>query len=141
MKRITVACITLALTACGHAKDVGTTTTTAAPVPEKVAPPVWSPSPEPDSSQMPFDLPKHLIREPREVDRVHDAQVAAALYNAIVSDPNLTDTAKEVDVTTVDGIVTLRGRVQTAQDKIELDRLARSTAGVRRVENRVQVVP
>ncbi len=135
MKRITVACITLALTACGHQHD--TVTTTSATVPAREA---WSPSPDPNSSQMPFDLPKQLIRQPREADRVRDAQIAAAIHNAIVSDPNLTDTAKEVDVTTVDGIVTLRGRVETAQDSIELERLARSTAGVRRVENRV-VVP
>jgi hypothetical protein len=135
MKRIIVACITLALTACGHQHDA--VTTTSATVPAREA---WSPSPEPNSSQMPFDLPKQLIREPREVDRVRDAQIAATIHNAIVADPNLTDTAKEVDVTTVDGIVTLRGRVETAQDSIELERLARTTAGVRRVENRV-VVP
>lgn len=133
MTRLTLACVTLALaSACAHKDTVTTTSAT-------VAPPAWSPSPEADSSQMPFDLPKQLMRQPREVDRVRDAQIAAAIHNAIVSDPNLTESAKEIDVTTVDGIVTLRGRVQVAEDRIELERLARTAAGVRGVVNRVVV--
>ncbi len=90
---------------------------------------------------MPFDLPNQLIREPREVDRVRDAQISARVHDAIVADPNLTEIAKEVDVTTVDGIVTIRGRVETPQDRDELDRIARTTNGVRRVENRARVAP
>jgi hypothetical protein len=128
-----IVCITLALVACSHNS---TTTTTSA----TVASPVWSPSPGTDSSQMPFDLPKQIIREPREVDRVRDAQIAAGIHNAIVSDPNLTDSAKEVDVTTVDGVVTLRGQVETPEDRTELDRLARTAApGVRAVVNKIVV--
>jgi hypothetical protein len=55
-----------AVLGCAH-DHVGTTTTTSAPVssesapPERVAPPPWSPAPEPNSSQLPFDLPAEIM--------------------------------------------------------------------------------
>jgi osmotically-inducible protein OsmY len=45
-----------------------------------------------------------------------------------------------IDVTTAnDGVVTLEGEVETAQDREEAVRIARTTEGVKRVENRLRV--
>ena len=90
---------------------------------------------------MPFDLPKEIIRAPRDVDRARDAQISAAIHTAVANDSDLSASAKEIDVTTVDGLVTLRGVVHTPRARDELDRLARSAPGVKHVDNRVRVVP
>jgi len=131
----------LALAACAHNQNQTVTTTAAEIRPERTAAPVWSPSPQVESSQMPFDLPNRIIREPREVDRVNDARIAAEVHQAIVADEALPEIAKDVDVTTVDSVVTLQGRVETVQQRDELVRLARDTRGVRRVDSRIQIVP
>ena len=136
MTRIIIAALTGALAACAH--QDATVTTTSANIP---ASPVWSPSPQADSSQMPFDLPKTLIRTSREVDRTADARIAAAVLGAIVADESLPIAARHVDVTTVDGVVTLRGRVETAQQRDELIRVARATPNVRRVESQIRIAP
>lgn len=90
---------------------------------------------------MPFDLPKDIMRAPHEVHHVRDAQISAAIHTGIVSHPDLAASAKDIDVTTLDGLVTLRGVVHTRRDRDELDRLARSAPGVKHVDNRVRVVP
>jgi hypothetical protein len=66
MKRIALFCVTAALIACGAGRSEAPPTTTSAtvrpdagptlePAPRGHPEPVWSPSPQPGSSQMPFD--------------------------------------------------------------------------------------
>ena len=47
----------------------------------------------------------------------------------------------DVDVDTANGRVTLRGKVETPQEKSKAEAVARGIEGVRDVENRLQVVP
>lgn len=153
-------CFAAALAACESYTHVDTPTTTSANVPpgtaQTTAPPVWSTAPDPNDSQMPFDLPKNLPSEepapvnPRidhelEIDAraaaVRDAKITADIHDGIVNDPNLSPAAREVEVTTSARKVTLKGRVKTEQERMDIDLKARSQPGVVDVDDQIELVP
>lgn len=69
--------------------------------------------------------------------RVDDAAISAALKTKLVADraKNLLN----VNVDTRDGIVHLKGAVPTERDRMEAERLALATKGVRAVKNDLMV--
>jgi osmotically-inducible protein OsmY len=58
---------------------------------------------------------------------------------AIVDDKSLSTLAHNVKVVTQGGTVTLRGPVQSADEKSRIGQLAQNTAGVTRVENQLDI--
>ena len=134
MKHMILVGIAAALAACGSTQHVDAPTTTSATVSGRPSQPVWSPSPQSGSSQMPFDLPTTLLREDT------DAQVSARVLDRVLSDPRLSPRAREVTITTRDHKVTLRGTVPTPEERQIIEREALGTAGVRSVDNRIEVV-
>jgi hypothetical protein len=135
MTRIMFVWITAALVGCGTTHVDSTTTTSANVTPNRVAVPVWSPSPQVGDSQMPFDLPPALIRENP------DAKITSMVLESILIDANLSPRAKEVGITTHDGRVTLSGNVPTEHERQRIDNRARSVPGVRVVEDRMEIEP
>ena len=70
-------------------------------------------------------------------DVLDDAQITAQIKAKLIADPEVT--AFHIDVDTVDGQVTLNGKVARADQKAEAEKLARHTAGVTVVHNLIQV--
>jgi hypothetical protein len=68
-----------------------------------------------------------------------DLELAAAVRKAIVEDKSLSTLAHNVKVVTQGGTVTLRGPVQTADEKNRIGQVAQRTAGVTRVENQLDI--
>jgi len=68
-----------------------------------------------------------------------DAALSAAVKAKLVADPEVK--ASRIDVGTVDGVVTLSGRVETAAEKAAAVRVAKGTDGVRSVIDALQVGP
>src|SRR5215475_2258226 len=66
-----------------------------------------------------------------------DATINTAVKNKLAADP-ITSAAK-IDVDTSNGVVTLSGKVPTAAEKSEAERIARNTQGVRQVVNNITV--
>lgn len=74
-----------------------------------------------------------------EVERLAtDAAITARIKTKLTSDPELNPI--RIDVDTVNGQVTLTGTVPSEAEKQEAGDLARSTKGVKSVENLLQVV-
>ncbi len=69
--------------------------------------------------------------------QVDDAAITAKVKTKITADPELNPF--DVDVDTLDGVVTLRGSLPTAEKVAEAVKLARYTDGVTNVENRLRV--
>jgi len=67
--------------------------------------------------------------------KVDDALITSKVKAKLTEDMN----PFNVDVDTDAGVVTLSGRVKTAQDKSDAERIARQTMGVREVDNRLLV--
>lgn len=70
---------------------------------------------------------------------MEDAWVHAKLVAKLISDTQTPERKINVDV--VDGAVTLRGQVDTAEGKTEAERLAKDTDGVKSVKNELKVAP
>ena len=68
-----------------------------------------------------------------------DIKITAAIRRAIVGDKSLSMTAKNIKIITVNGVVTLRGPVNNAQEKALIAKLARSAAGKSKIDNQLEV--
>ena len=68
-----------------------------------------------------------------------DVKLTQAIRQAIVKEKSLTMTAKNVKIITAAGKVTLRGPVNTAEEKTKIDELAKATAGQVPVDNQLEV--
>lgn len=66
-----------------------------------------------------------------------DAGVTAKVKARLMADPEIN--AFHIDVDTMEGRVTLNGKVASAEQKDEAEKLARRTEGVREVVNLIQV--
>jgi hyperosmotically inducible protein len=64
-----------------------------------------------------------------------DTTINTAVKNKLAADP--TTSAAKIDVDTSNGVVTLSGKVPTAAEKSEAERIARNTQGVRQVVNNI----
>src|SRR2546427_6900838 len=70
---------------------------------------------------------------------LEDAWIHTKVVAKLISDTQTPERKINVDV--VEGEVTLRGQVDTAEAKTEAERLAKETDGVKKVMNQLKVVP
>ena len=68
-----------------------------------------------------------------------DRTITQNVRQAITSDDSLSTDAKNVKVVTSDGTVTLRGPVKSEQEKTEIEAKAKQVAGVKKVDNQLEV--
>jgi osmotically-inducible protein OsmY len=68
-----------------------------------------------------------------------DLKITQAIRQAIVKDKSLTMTAKNVKIITASGQVTLRGPVNSAEEKARIEQFAQSAAGGAKVDNQLEV--
>jgi hyperosmotically inducible protein len=68
-----------------------------------------------------------------------DLKITRAVRQALMKDGELSTTAKNIKVITVNGQVTLRGPVKTAQEKAKVDQLAKSAADGAHIDNQLEV--
>lgn len=71
--------------------------------------------------------------------QARDAAITTKVKAKLSADPEINPF--NIDVDTVNGVVTLSGAVRTEQTRMEAERLARNTGDVRDVVNRIEVVP
>jgi osmotically-inducible protein OsmY len=72
-----------------------------------------------------------------ETDRTLNNQIRTALK----ADTSLSDASQNVSLSSDDGVVTLNGTVATEKDKKDLESRIKSMAGVKKVENNLQIGP
>ena len=68
-----------------------------------------------------------------------DLKITQAIRQALMKEPSLSTTAKNIKVITADGHVTVRGPVTTTQEKAKIDQLARSAAGGAQIDDQLEV--
>ena len=68
-----------------------------------------------------------------------DLGVTQLVRQRIVAEDGFSVDAKNVKVITQDGVVTLRGPVETAEEKARIEAITASADGVRRVDNQLEV--
>jgi hyperosmotically inducible protein len=74
----------------------------------------------------------------RPIDtQASDAMITSQVKSKLAADPQTS--ALEIDVDTLNGTVTLRGAVDSDEERRDAERLARNTSGVRDVENELEI--
>lgn len=68
-----------------------------------------------------------------------DRQISATIRQAIVDDPSLSMNAHNVKIISSGGVVTLRGPVNSPQEKAAIESKAKQVAGITRVDNFLEV--
>ncbi|HEY8269431.1 MAG TPA: BON domain-containing protein [Pseudobdellovibrionaceae bacterium] len=68
-----------------------------------------------------------------------DVELTRLLRQELTNDKTLSTNAQNIKIITLDGIVTLRGPVESQEEKQRIDALAKKTAGVKRVDNQLDV--
>ena len=68
-----------------------------------------------------------------------DTKVTADIRRAIVKNSSLTMAAKNVKVITAGGIVTLRGPVNSAEEKTKIEQLAAAAANGAKIDNQLEI--
>jgi len=68
-----------------------------------------------------------------------DMKITADIRRAVVAEKSLSMTAKNVKIITANGMVTLRGPVNTAEEKATIAKLAASAAGNAKIDNQLEV--
>ena len=69
-----------------------------------------------------------------------DLKTTLAIRQALMKDGELSTTAKNIEVITANGQVTLRGPVNNAQEKAKIDQIARSTTGGVQIVDQLDVI-
>jgi len=125
MRHLVIACVTLALCACAHEQDRAPVTTTSAAV-----------SLPPAAARA--DTTVGLDVNPVEIAG-RDGRITDAIYGGLLGDDALRELAPEVDITTSNGNVVLRGRVASPAERDQIESKARHTPGVLGVDDRIEV--
>jgi hyperosmotically inducible protein len=68
-----------------------------------------------------------------------DRTITQTIRQAITADDSLSTNAKNVKIITNDGTVTLRGPVKSEKEKSDIEAKAKQVAGVKRVDNQIEV--
>ncbi len=68
-----------------------------------------------------------------------DLKITTSIRRAIVAEKSLSMTAKNVKIITAEGMVTLRGPVNSAEEKATIAKLAHSAAGSAKIDNQLEV--
>ncbi|HKO93399.1 MAG TPA: BON domain-containing protein [Polyangiaceae bacterium] len=69
-----------------------------------------------------------------------DQRVTREIQQALSDDARLAMVAKEVEITTLDGVVTLRGPVKSREEKAQVAAVAQRVNGILRIDNRLDIV-
>ena len=68
-----------------------------------------------------------------------DRTITQNIRQALTADDSLSTNAKNVKIITNDGTVTLRGPVKSEKEKTDIEAKAKQVAGVKRVDNQIEV--
>jgi hyperosmotically inducible periplasmic protein len=72
-------------------------------------------------------------------ENANDLEISANVRKAIVADDSLSTNAHNVKIITSGGVVTLRGPVNSTQEKTIIEMKAKQVAGVTRVDSQLEV--
>ena len=68
-----------------------------------------------------------------------DVELTRRIREAVVADKSLSTNAHNVKIITINGMVTLRGPVSSAQEKTKVAATAQNVAGTKKVDNQLEV--
>lgn len=135
----TIALIGLALVGCNNTESNTNTNANSNTGMMSQATPTATPTPKYTEEQAREEREKAKANKETIGQSVEDAWIHTKLVAKLIGDTKTPERKINVDV--VDGAVTLRGSVDTAEARVEAERLAKDTDGVKKLTNQLKVVP
>jgi osmotically-inducible protein OsmY len=80
-----------------------------------------------------------LTSEDQSKGSAKDIELTRLIRQEIVSDKSLSRSARNIKIITLSGIVTLRGPVDSQQEKQRIDVMVQKMAGVQKVDNQLEI--
>jgi osmotically-inducible protein OsmY len=68
-----------------------------------------------------------------------DLEITQKIRRSVVADDSLSTNAQNVKIITAQGVVTLRGPVANVEEKAKIESTAQRVAGVKRVDNQIEI--
>lgn len=68
-----------------------------------------------------------------------DRTITQQIRQGVMKDDGLSITAKNVKIITVEGVVTLRGPVISAEERAAIERVVQGINGVKRIDNQLEI--
>jgi osmotically-inducible protein OsmY len=68
-----------------------------------------------------------------------DRTITQQIRKQVVGQDDLSINGKNVKIVTVDGVVTLRGPVQSEKERLDIGSVAKNVDGVKRVDNQLEI--
>lgn len=75
-----------------------------------------------------------------QLENAVDRTITQKIRQALVDDSSLSTYAKNVKIITINGVVTLRGPVNSEREKLDISRKAQAVSGVRNVDNELEIM-
>jgi hyperosmotically inducible periplasmic protein len=125
MEKMMVALVALASASCSPPKQEA-----------PAAPPVILE--KEDQAALPSEAPENHQPLPHQAEKEADRTITQQIRQQVFKEDDMSRDAKNVKIVTVDGIVTLRGPVQNEAERAEIDHVAKSVDGVKRVDNQLE---
>lgn len=86
------------------------------------------------------DRDSSAVTADQQSENATDRTITQKIRENVVKHDNFSTYAKNVKIITQNGVVTLRGPVNTDQEKADIANIAKQVAGVSRVVNEIEVV-
>jgi len=103
---------------------------------------MWAQEPAPDNTKVnKRDRAEGAVTADQQKSNKSDRKMAADIRRSIVQDKSLSTYAHNVKVIAIDGKVTLKGPVRTADEKDRVAQKAVTIAGSNNVVNELEVAP
>lgn len=74
-----------------------------------------------------------------QLENKYDRAITQKIRKAIVANKNLSMNAKNIKIISEEGFVTLRGWVNSDEEKLLIDKITRNTSGVNKVDNQLEI--
>ncbi|HEX2749752.1 MAG TPA: PRC-barrel domain-containing protein [Verrucomicrobiales bacterium] len=98
-----------------------------------------TPAPDTGKPRLTPESPEKAVAPPDQDQAKEDVEIAASIRKEIVSRKDISPDAKNVKVTTQDGMVKLLGKVKTEEEKRVINELAVQHSARDRVDNQLEV--
>lgn len=92
-----------------------------------------------DQMPLPSEAPENRQPLPHQAEKEADRTITQQIRQQVFVEDDISKDAKNVKIVTVDGVVTLRGPVQSEAERAEIDSVAKRIEGVKRVENQLEI--
>jgi len=151
MKRIIAVLITLAAIGCNRTETSGTESPPDQPGPANVPADkpmaVDTPADKPAAAAVPADNTGKNERDQQaealtpmdQGENESDRSITQQARQGVVKADEVSVNGKNVKIITVDGVVTLRGPVESAREKKEIANIVKHVDGVKRIDNQLEV--